>query len=52
MIQLRKKHPAFRMGDADLVRKHLEFLPVDGILLTPMLAVTVIALSCIMPVRG
>lgn len=30
LIQLRKKHPAFRMGDADLVRKHLEFLPVDG----------------------
>ena len=26
--------------------------PVYGILLTPMLAVTVIALSCIMPVRG
>jgi len=30
LILLRKKHPAFRMGDADLVRKHLEFLPVDG----------------------
>ena len=30
LIQLRTKHPAFRMGDADLVRKHLEFLPVDG----------------------
>ena len=26
--------------------------PVYGILLTPILAVTVIALSCIMPVRG
>ena len=26
--------------------------PVYGILLTPMLAVTVIALSCIMPVKG
>ncbi|NDV58384.1 type I pullulanase [Bacteroides sp. 519] len=27
LIQLRKNHPAFRMGDADLIRKHLEFLP-------------------------
>lgn len=30
LIQLRKNHPAFRLGDADLVRKHLEFLPVEG----------------------
>ena len=30
LIQLRKNHPAFRMGDAELVRKHLEFLPVEG----------------------
>ena len=30
MIALRKHHPAFRLGDADLVRKHLEFLPVEG----------------------
>ena len=30
LIRLRKNHPAFRMGDAGLVRKHLEFLPVDG----------------------
>ena len=30
LIQLRKNHPAFRMGDADMVRKHLAFLPVDG----------------------
>ena len=30
LIALRKAHPAFRMGDADLVRKHMEFLPVDG----------------------
>lgn len=30
LIQLRKNHPAFRLGDADLVRKHLEFLPVTG----------------------
>ncbi len=29
LIQLRKNHPAFRMGDAELVRKHLSFLPVD-----------------------
>ncbi|MCD7898872.1 MAG: type I pullulanase [Bacteroides sp.] len=28
LIRLRKNHPAFRMGDADLIRKHLEFLPV------------------------
>ena len=30
LIQLRKHHPAFRLGDADLVRRHLEFLPVEG----------------------
>ena len=30
LIQLRKQHPAFRLGDADLVRSHLEFLPVEG----------------------
>ncbi len=30
LIALRKAHPAFRMADADLVRKHLEFLPVEG----------------------
>ncbi len=30
LIQLRKNHPAFRMGDAEKVRKHLEFLPVEG----------------------
>lgn len=28
LIQLRKNHPAFRLGDAELVRKHLRFLPV------------------------
>jgi pullulanase len=26
LIALRKHHPAFRLGSADLVRKHLEFL--------------------------
>lgn len=32
LIALRKNHPAFRLGDADLVRKHLEFLPSkDGV---------------------
>ena len=30
LIQLRKNHPAFRLGDASLVRKHLEFLPTTG----------------------
>lgn len=30
LIALRKAHPAFRMGDAELVRKHMEFLPVEG----------------------
>ena len=30
LIDLRKSHPAFRMGDAERVRKHLEFLPVEG----------------------
>lgn len=28
MIALRKAHPAFRLGDADLVREHLEFIDV------------------------
>ena len=27
LIQLRRNHPAFRMGDATQVRKHLKFLP-------------------------
>lgn len=27
LISLRNNHPAFRLGSADLVRKHLEFLP-------------------------
>lgn len=32
LIDLRKNHPAFRLGDAELVRKHLEFLPaVNGV---------------------
>ena len=30
LIQLRKNHPAFRLGSADLVRKHLEFLDVTN----------------------
>ncbi len=29
LIALRKAHPAFRMGDAELIRKHLNFLPVQ-----------------------
>ena len=28
LIRLRKNHPAFRLGDVTLVRKHLRFLPV------------------------
>ena len=28
LIAMRRAHPAFRLGDADLVRKHLEFLEV------------------------
>ena len=28
LIAMRRAHPAFRMGDADAVRKYLEFLPV------------------------
>ena len=30
LIALRKSHPAFHMGDADMIRKHMEFLPVNG----------------------
>lgn len=30
LIDLRKSHPAFRMGNAEMVRKKLEFLPVTG----------------------
>lgn len=29
IIQMRKSHPAFRLGSAELVRKHLEFLPTQ-----------------------
>jgi pullulanase len=29
LIAMRKAHPAFRMGDAEQVRQHLEFLPVE-----------------------
>jgi len=29
LIQLRKNHPAFRLGDADLVREKLQFLPIQ-----------------------
>ena len=32
IIKLRKNHPAFRLGSADLVRRHLEFLPVQDCL--------------------
>jgi len=32
LIQLRKNHPAFRLGTAELVRKHLEFLPTRNCL--------------------
>ena len=32
LIQLRKNHPAFRLGNAELVRQHLEFMPTqDGL---------------------
>lgn len=32
LIELRRNHPAFRMGDTEQVRKHLSFLPsADGI---------------------
>ncbi|MBR1546022.1 MAG: DUF3372 domain-containing protein, partial [Prevotella sp.] len=30
LIALRKHHPAFRLGNADLVRRHLEFLKAPG----------------------
>ena len=30
LIDLRKSHPAFRMGDADMIRERLEFLPTEG----------------------
>ena len=32
LIQMRKAHPAFRLGSAKLVRKHLEFLPTQDCL--------------------
>lgn len=32
LIQLRKNHPAFRLGNAELVRKHLEFMPSEDCL--------------------
>ncbi len=30
LIQLRKNHPAFRLGKTELVRNHLEFLTTEG----------------------
>ncbi len=30
LIRMRRDHPAFRLGDADLVRRHLEFLPAPS----------------------
>ncbi|MCR4764619.1 MAG: type I pullulanase [Bacteroidaceae bacterium] len=30
LIAMRKHHPAFRLGNAEQVRQHLEFLPVEG----------------------
>ena len=32
LVHLRLSHPAFRLGSADLVRKHLEFLPTQDCL--------------------
>ncbi len=32
LIQLRKHHPAFRLGKAELVRRHLSFLPTQDCL--------------------
>lgn len=32
LIQMRKTHPAFRLGSAELVRKHLEFFPTQDCL--------------------
>jgi len=32
LISMRRNHPAFRLGSADLVRKHLEFLPTSDCL--------------------
>ena len=32
LIHLREAHPAFRLGSADLVRQHLEFLPTQDCL--------------------
>ena len=32
LIALRKAHPAFHMGNADLVRRHLDFLPTENCL--------------------
>ena len=30
LIAMRKAHPAFHMGDAELIRKHLEFIPIQA----------------------
>lgn len=30
LISLRREHPAFRMGTAEMVRRHLNFLPTKG----------------------
>ncbi len=30
LIHMRRRHPAFRLGSAESVRRHVEFLPVDN----------------------
>ncbi len=37
LIRFRREHPAFRMGSAEEVRKHLEFLPAAGCMVAFML---------------
>ncbi len=37
LTRFRREHPAFRMGSADEIRKHLEFLPTKNGLVTFML---------------
>ena len=37
LIALRKHHPAFRLGNAELVREHLEFMPTKDCLVASRL---------------
>ena len=45
LINIRKHHPAFHLGDAELVRKHLEFLDTDDCVVASVSKIMQVATS-------